>query len=88
MQAWFDSFEGAIGYEVCELEVVCGPSVAFCHSLDRISGQRKDGSTTDLWVRETLGLRKFHGNWRIAHQHQSVPMYMDGSNRAAIDLQP
>lgn len=88
LQAWFDSFTGALGYEVRELEVTCGPAVAFCHSLDRISGQRTDGSQTDVWVRETLGLRKIDETWRITHQHQSVPMYMDGSNKAAIDLQP
>lgn len=88
VQAWFDSFEGELGYEVRDLEVACASAVAFCHSLDRISGQRTDGTKTDLWVRETLGLRKIRGAWRIAHQHQSVPMYMDGSNKAAIDLQP
>jgi PhnB protein len=26
--------------------------------------------------------------WKIAHLHQSVPMYMDGSLRAAVDLKP
>jgi PhnB protein len=39
-------------------------------------------------VRETLGLRKIDGIWKIAHQHHSVPFYMDGSNRAAVDLKP
>ncbi len=88
VQEWFDSFENDIGYEYRELEITSGESVAFCHSLDRISGKRVDGTTTDVWVRETLGLRKFDGQWKITHQHQSVPMYMDGSNKAAIDLKP
>lgn len=26
--------------------------------------------------------------YEVTHQHQSVPMYMDGSNRAAADLKP
>jgi hypothetical protein len=26
--------------------------------------------------------------WKIAHGHESVPMQMDGSFRAAIDLKP
>lgn len=88
VEEWFASFQGPIGYEVRDLSVTAGEEIAFCHSLNRISGTRGDGSETDIWVRETLGLRKINGEWKIAHQHQSVPMYMDGSNRAAIDLKP
>jgi ketosteroid isomerase-like protein len=32
--------------------------------------------------------RDEHGAWKIAHEHTSVPFYMDGSFRAAIDLKP
>ena len=88
VREWFDTFEGSLGYEFRELEITSGETVAFCHSLDRIRGRRTDGTNTDTWVRETLGLRKIDGEWRIAHQHQSVPMYMDGSNKAAVDLTP
>lgn len=88
VEQWFATFDGPIGYEVRELRIVSGGGVAFCHSLIRISGARRDGTETDLWVRETLGLRQEGGAWKIAHQHQSVPFYMDGSNRAAVDLEP
>ncbi len=88
VQEWFDTFENDIGYKFRELEITSSETVAFCHSLDRISGKRTDGTDTDVWVRETLGLRKIDGEWKITHQHQSVPMYMDGSNKAAIDLNP
>ena len=88
VQEWFDTFENDLGYEYRELEITSGEQVAFCHSLDRISGKRTDGTDTDVWVRETLGLRKIDGEWKITHQHQSVPMYMDGSNKAATDLKP
>lgn len=27
-------------------------------------------------------------NWRIVHQHESTPFYMDGSFTAAVDLTP
>jgi len=40
----------------------------------------------DLWFRETLGLQKFDGKWLIGHSHDSVPFYMDGSYKAAVDL--
>jgi ketosteroid isomerase-like protein len=28
------------------------------------------------------------GGWRITHEHNSTPFYMDGSDKAALDLQP
>jgi ketosteroid isomerase-like protein len=42
----------------------------------------------DLWFRQTLGLLKIDGAWKIAHEHSSVPFYMDGSFKAAVDLKP
>jgi PhnB protein len=53
-----------------------------------LSGTKSDGEKADVWFRLTLGLRKLGGEWRIAHQHESVPFYMDGSYRAAVDLKP
>lgn len=88
VEDWFNSFDGPLGYEFRELEIVSSNDIAFCHSIDHISGKRSDGTHTDVWIRETLGLRKVGSEWRIVHQHQSVPMYMDGSNKAAIDLKP
>lgn len=88
IQEWFDSFQGAIGYEFRELQITTDEAVAFCHSLNRIGGTRSDGEKTDIWMRETLGLRKIEGEWKITHQHQSVPFYMDGNFKAAIDLKP
>ena len=42
----------------------------------------------DLWFRATLGFRKIDRKWTITHEHSSVPFYMDGSFKAAIDLKP
>lgn len=88
LKVWFATFQGPIGYEVSDLRIAAGADIAYCHSLNRISGKRSDGEATDIWIRETLGLRKVGGEWKIAHQHQSVPFYMDGSFKVAIDLTP
>jgi ketosteroid isomerase-like protein len=40
-----------------------------------------------VWVRATVCCRKTDGKWKIVHEHQSVPFYMDGSYRA-VDLKP
>jgi uncharacterized protein (TIGR02246 family) len=88
LEAWFPTFRGAVGYEVRDLSITTGDDVAFCRSLNRISGTRTDGEETDVWVRATVGLRKIDGEWKVAHEHSSVPFYMDGSYRAAVDLKP
>ena len=87
-EEWFATWGGQIGYEIQELSITIGGDVAFRHSLNRISGKRTSGEETDVWVRATACYRKINGKWLITHEHISVPLYMDGSNRAALDLKP
>lgn len=88
IQEWFDTFEGdTLGYDFVELEITADESIAFCHSLDHLVATKKSGEENDLWFRETLGLRKIEGAWKIAHQHQSVPFDME-SLQASLDLKP
>lgn len=88
LRAWFPTFRGPLGYELRDLHVTAGKELAFCRSLNRISGSRTDGARTDVWVRVTLGCRKTGDAWKIVHEHTSVPFYMDGSYKAAVDLKP
>jgi ketosteroid isomerase-like protein len=88
LQAWFSTWQGPLGYEIRDLNITAGHDVAFCHGLNRLSGTKTDGERADVWFRQTLCWRKIGGEWRIAHQHESVPFYMDGSYRAAVDLKP
>jgi uncharacterized protein (TIGR02246 family) len=85
---WFPTFRGPIGYEIRDVRITASDDVAFCHSLNRISGTRTNGEATDVWVRATVGFRKIDGKWTVTHEHVSVPFYMDGSDRAAVDLKP
>ncbi|MGH7820976.1 MAG: YybH family protein [Candidatus Binatia bacterium] len=88
LSAWFETWRGPIGHESRNLAITISDDVAFCTSLDRMTGTKRDGVKVDLWYRVTLGLRKIDGRWMIAHQHESVPFYMDGSYKAAVDLAP
>jgi uncharacterized protein (TIGR02246 family) len=88
LEAWFPTFRGPIGYEIRDLSIAASDDVAFCHSFNRITGTRTDNEKTDVWVRATVCCRKSDGKWKIVHEHQSVPFYMDGSYRAAVDLTP
>lgn len=49
---------------------------------------RRDGKDQGFWTRNSWVLRRVNGQWQIVHAHASVPFYMDGSMRAALDLQP
>ena len=88
LAGWFATWRGLIGYEIGDLKIAVGDGIAYCHSLSRWTGARTDGEDTDIWFRETICLRKVNGQWLITHIHESVPMYMDGSLKAAVDLKP
>lgn len=88
LEEWFPTFHGPVGYEIHNLSVTVGEEVAFSRSLNRITGRRTNDEDTDVWVRVTICCQKSGGKWLITHEHASVPFYMDGSYRAAVDLRP
>ena len=88
LQAWFATWRGPIESETRELRIELAGDLAFAHALQRMTGTKVDGQKSDLWYRSTVCLRRERGTWRIAHQHASVPFLMDGSDRAALDLEP
>ncbi|MCI0618009.1 nuclear transport factor 2 family protein, partial [bacterium] len=88
LDEWFSSFDGPIGYEFRDLEIVAGGEVAFLFSMSHLTGKRTNGEQTDVWMRVTIGLSKVNDRWLIVHEHVSVPLYMDGSDKAAVDLKP
>ena len=87
LQAWFDGFGGSVGFEVHELAVTAGADVAFAYSLNKMYDPSPEGRF-ELWHRATYCLVRTDGRWLLAHEHTSTPFYMDGSFRAALDLQP
>ena len=88
LEQWFSSFQGPIGYEIRDPNITMGDDVGFCHSLNRMMATTAGGAKVDLWFRETLGFRKIDGKWTITHEHSSVPFYMEGRYKAAVDLKP
>jgi ketosteroid isomerase-like protein len=88
-QAWLDTWEGPITIEPRDFEVAVEGELAFAHGYMRMKG-RKKGADHDVnfWIRETLCLARNGAGWRIAHEHTSVPFYMDASTRPAFDLEP
>ena len=72
LQAWLDTWDGEIGYEVAELTISIGGDIAYCHSLDHLTGARTDGAREDFWTRATVGLREPGNGWKVAHE-RTVP---------------
>jgi ketosteroid isomerase-like protein len=89
LRSWFAGFDGPIDYEIRDLAVTAGQDVAFCHSLNRLATTPRGAPQGfSLWFRATVCLQTIAGAWRITHEHNSTPFYMDGSLRAALDLEP
>jgi uncharacterized protein (TIGR02246 family) len=88
LEAWFPTWDGPIRLEIHDLRITADGHVAYCTSLQRVSGTKTNGEQINLWFRSTMGWQKINDRWRIAHEHASTPFYMDGSGKAALDLTP
>ena len=89
LKAWLATFEAPPKREVTQLEIAADGDVAYSTSIESMTATPKGGDEEfTLWYRVTVGLRRVEGRWLIAHEHESVPFYMDGSMRASVDLQP
>jgi ketosteroid isomerase-like protein len=88
LAAWLDGWDGPVEIEVRDLHVEASGDVGWSRSLNRLRGTAKGGRPVDMWMRSTLAFRRIGGAWKIAHGHSSVPFLMDGSYRAATDLEP
>jgi ketosteroid isomerase-like protein len=84
---WLAGWDGPVEQSLSGLKVEVGGDLAVCHGLARIRTKR-DGDDVSWWMRATYALARDERGWRITHEHTSVPFQMDGSYRAAIDLQP
>lgn len=83
---WLATFTGPMDLEIRDLDVHVAGDVAFGTAFACLTATA--GETFSLWHRLTLGLRKIDGEWRVVHEHESVPFEMDGSMRASVTLQP
>jgi len=88
LNEWFSTWRGPIAYQTRDFSITAAGDLAFAHGFVRITGTKIDGEHNDLWIRQTVCLAKIDGVWKITHDHTSVPFYMDGSYKAAIDLKP
>jgi uncharacterized protein (TIGR02246 family) len=77
-ETWFACCKnGPPSYEIKELDVVAGDDVAFCRSLNRMTGPNSEGKEEESWIRVTVCFQKRGGEWKVVHEHVSVPLDME-----------
>ena len=86
LEGW-SMLQGAMGYEVADLDITVGDDVAFTRSLNRSSATLTTGQKAEFWLRWTTCWRKINGTWLIVHMHVSVPFDV-ATGRAVFDLKP
>jgi uncharacterized protein (TIGR02246 family) len=62
-------------FDIEELTITAGADVAFAVAIMRCGSSTGSGppEKDGFLFRLTIGLRKAEGDWRIAHEHHSVP---------------
>jgi uncharacterized protein (TIGR02246 family) len=74
-QPFFDWQEKGDGtFEIAELDVTAGDTVAFATALLRCGSKEELTRDSAPHLRLTIGLRKVDGAWKIAHEHHSFPL--------------
>lgn len=68
-ELFFANSPGGPGsFDLLELQIAAGETVAYCHALLKIFDSRG---------RLTMGLHKRDGEWLIAHEHHSYPVELE-----------
>ena len=57
-------------FDIEELAITAGDDVAFAVAIMRCGAGSKPGG---FQFRLTIGLRKIDGDWRVTHEHHSIP---------------
>jgi ketosteroid isomerase-like protein len=62
-------------FDIEELAITAGENVAFAVAIMRCGSGASSGPPVEggFLFRLTIGLRRVDGDWRIAHEHHSVP---------------
>jgi ketosteroid isomerase-like protein len=73
-KTFLSGFSGTITMAISDLAVTAQGSLAFSHSVQRLTGTGVDGKPIDVTVRVTDDYHKINGKWLIVQEHVSVPV--------------
>ena len=78
---------GSFEVELYEPVITASEDIAFAVALAHFDVVPPNGETYGGWFRWTAGFARANGEWKIVHEHSSVPIEME-SRTALIDLRP
>jgi ketosteroid isomerase-like protein len=84
---FFAQFAGPIHVEDRDRHIEVQGDLAFVYGLERMTGKLSNGTPVDIWLRYTEGLRLIGKDWRVVHEHISVPVDLN-TGKARTDLTP
>jgi uncharacterized protein (TIGR02246 family) len=76
-ETWPPFFEwqaSGASFEIVSLEITTGEDIAYAHALLRCGTPEELAEDPQRRLRLTLGLRREHGGWVVAHEHHSFPL--------------
>lgn len=88
LEKWLEGWAGPVDQKVQDFQLTVQGDLAVGHGFVHVSAPTNSGEEAAWWMRLTVCLTRQSGPWKVTHEHTSVPFYMDGSYRAAIDLSP
>jgi ketosteroid isomerase-like protein len=88
VQAWLDGWDGPVEIATRDLLVEVDGALAVAHGLQHVRSRTRGGEDAAWCARITRTFARAQAGWLITHEHESVPFHMDGSFRAAVDLEP
>ena len=84
-EACFPYLPARIGTEIRDLEITANGDLAFAHCLNRIMDLDTGKPATCNWVRVTVCYQRIQGQWKVVHEHVSVPFDPMTSKAAFIN---
>lgn len=84
---WLMGWDGPVVETMRDTRIEIGADMAVAYGMTHVAVAR-DGEDIGWWMRRTTCLRRNPDGWKVFHDHTSVPFHMDGSFRAAVDLEP
>jgi ketosteroid isomerase-like protein len=67
-------FPSSIGVERKDLQLSIGSDMAVATFYSRLTGMASDHPSAKSWLRTTVCLSKQSGEWKIIHDHVSLPV--------------
>lgn len=73
--------------EIDEVTVYAEDDVGFSHCLIHTIGTTTSGEQIDNWIRMTDCFRRINGEWKVVHEHASMPGDFD-TGKILLEIKP